>query len=156
MPNGGGDCCGTCPFNEVLSDPDKRPGWEAAGRGYCSIRKTRIATAFWTYCLNWHTKSPEPDGPILSCGHPEPGQTFPRIPWHGHREPQLGRVDGDCVMCGGSCADGILRQGIRVEDDDGEKVFCCNGHYVEWWKDRHPDERGDYWSRDWPEPHQMP
>jgi len=156
MPNGGGDNCGHCPFNEVLANPAGRPGWAEADHGYCSIRQTRIEVALWTYCLNQRTRSPEPDGPIFSCGHAEPGRIYPRIPWHGDQAPQLGHADAECVMCGGPCEDSVLRQGIRIEAEDGWKQFCCNGHYVTWWKDLHPGERIDFWDRDWPEPDRIP
>jgi hypothetical protein len=69
MPNGGGDCCGTCWFNarnkgdfgyEHADDPEPN---------YCTIRSVAIENAFWTYCLNHPhhrpTRDPIPIGPIF-------------------------------------------------------------------------------------------
>ncbi len=30
--------------------------------------------------------------------------------------------------------------------------FCCNGHYVKWWKQQHTDESYKWDLKEWPEP----
>lgn len=71
MPNGGSDCCGTCPFNtrnkgeagyDHANDPDPP---------LCRIRGDMlINNPFWTYCANHPHHNPEgidiPIGPVYA------------------------------------------------------------------------------------------
>lgn len=72
MPNGGSDCCGTCPFNRKNRG---EPGYAHArddGPDHCDIRDLPIETAFWTYCVNHPHHNPElirvPIGPVWVAG----------------------------------------------------------------------------------------
>ena len=52
MPNGGSDCCGTCPFNRKNRGEAGYAHSRDAGSDHCEIRDLAIETAFWTYCAN--------------------------------------------------------------------------------------------------------
>lgn len=73
------------------------------------------------------------------------GYLYARIPWHGHRRPKLD-VPGIC-RCGR-----FSEQGIAVQTDEGEEHFCCNGHYVGWWHQQHPNQSYQWEPKGWPEP----
>ena len=140
MPNGGPDNCASCPFNGALSDPEKYPQWVDADRAFCTLRDTRIEVAHWTYCWNVHSKNTTAEGPIYSCGHPQEGVLYPRIPWHEDQAPVVGGAEGNCVICERPCEEGLFISSIQVQADQEAKTFCCNAHYVVWWMDRHPAE----------------
>jgi len=68
MPNGGGDCCGTCWFNEKN---EGQAGYGHAGNpgpDFCIIRELPIRVTFYTYCANHPHKNPlrieVPMGPV--------------------------------------------------------------------------------------------
>src|ERR1051326_3455914 len=126
MPNGGIDNCGVCGFNRAnegvwghhhLSD-------ERLANAFCAIRGVKILHALWTYCDNFRTKDLTPSGPICICGLSEAAVLYPRIPWHGSRQPVL-NVTGTCT-CGRS-----TENGISIETGAGAEFFCCNAHYVD-------------------------
>jgi len=137
MPNGGTDNCGVCGFNRANGGkwgwPEDKAAFEKA---YCTIRDVPIPHPIFTYCANCRTKSEIPDGPILACGLHEKGVLYRRIPWHGKNRPQMAKVTGTCSVCNGPFEDGI-----QVDDKEDPVKFCCNDHYLEWWKQRHPDEK---------------
>jgi hypothetical protein len=112
---------------------------------FCTISSVKIANPLWTYCVNCHSKAPTPDGPICMVGLHEKKYLYVRIPWHGARRPRL-MVPGTCV-CGR-----FAKDGIAVETDEGEEHFCCNAHYVAWWKQQHPGESYKWDLKAWPEP----
>lgn len=87
----------------------------------------------WTYCQNWHTRTPQPIGPIYASGLYE--GSYRRIPWHGNIEPEHIPA-GVCSECGQRFSDGIQ---IAVVERPA-KEFCSNLHYLVWWKREHPDE----------------
>lgn len=134
MPNGGPDCCGTCGFNRVNNGKWRFPERDSAREpSYCTIRHQSILRPFWTYCMNWHTQSNIPDGPIFTSGTYAMG--YCRIPWHDNNEPRI-CVAGKCFVCGH-----LYEKGIEVNVGDTEvRQFCCNAHYVRWWKENHPFE----------------
>ncbi len=70
MPNGGSDCCGTCPFNGVNLGRVGYPETETENFN-CEIRKFRISNAFYTYCDNHPRRNPlwdrTPRGPVWSA-----------------------------------------------------------------------------------------
>ena len=87
----------------------------------------------WTYCQNWHTRTREPLGPIYASGLYETG--YCRIPWHGNIEPeQIGA--GVCIECGDRFAAGLQIAGV----ESATREFCCNLHYLQWWRREHPGE----------------
>ncbi len=150
MPNGGLDNCGVCGFNRANEGVWGREDYLSDARldnAYCTIRGVKIPSALWTYCVNCESKNPTPDGTICIVGLHEPsGYLYPRIPWHGVNKPSL-NVAGTCSRCGR-----LAEKGIAVQTDDGEKCFCCNGHYVKWRREQHPNE-SFRWDHDrWPEP----
>lgn len=69
MPNGGGDCCGTCWFNEKN---EGQAGYEHADTpgldNFCTIRGLPLRVPFYTYCANHPHKNPSrielPIGPV--------------------------------------------------------------------------------------------
>ena len=61
---------------------------------------------------------------------------YRRIPWYGKNRPQIVKVTGTCSVCNDP-----FENGIQVDDEKGPARFCCNAHYLEWWKQRHPDEK---------------
>jgi len=70
MPNGGSDCCGTCPFNEKNKGEAGYRHSSDLGRDYCTIRQYVITgSPFYTYCANHPHHNPEgidiPVGPVF-------------------------------------------------------------------------------------------
>ena len=138
MPNGGIDNCGECDYNQVnidgltsLSDRKKN--------AYCIIRKTVIRKPFYTYCNNFSfnlkKQSPIPEGPIYSSGFYDDKIDHVRIPWHNKYEPQV-NLPGNCCVCNQA-----FENGIELDmDSEGIIHFCCNAHYIQWWKYKHPNE----------------
>jgi len=131
MPNGGPDNCGTCGFNRRNRGIWRNPSPDENELPFCQIRSIALTADHWTYCLNWHTRSPEPVEPVYSSGLYENG--YHRIPWHGNIEPQP-ISGGLCSECGQHFADGI--QVATVES--AAREFCSNLHYLNWWKREHP------------------
>lgn len=69
MPNGGSDCCGTCPFNSKNQGEAGYGHSGDPGPTLCRIRgDTAIETPFYTYCANHPHHNPEgidvPIGPV--------------------------------------------------------------------------------------------
>lgn len=130
----GSDNCGTCAFNQANNGKWGYQTNQATKElAYCKIRKVSISNPIYTYCANWHTKKDAPDGPMFSPGL---SSAYVRIPWNNEREPKP-HVRGKCSICGTTFA-----KGIKVNTDKGEEVqFCCDRHYVKWWKIKHPDQQ---------------
>jgi len=133
MPNGGPDNCGTCGFNRRNLGIWRNPSPNENEVSFCQIRSIAFTADHWTYCENWHTRSPQPVGPVYSSGLYENG--YRRIPWHGNIEP-VHISGGLCSECGQRFADGI--QIATVES--AAREFCCNLHYLTWWKREHPTD----------------
>lgn len=133
MPNGGPDNCGNCGFNRRNRGIWRNPTPNESELPFCEIRKVHVMIDHWTYCQNWHTRTSEPIGPIYASGLYEDG--YRRIPWHGNIEPE--RVyDGVCCECGTRFNDGLQVAAL----ESAAREFCCNLHYLEWWKRQHPGE----------------
>jgi len=82
----------------------------------------------WIFCA---TESHEPTvyrGQTFIPGLYENTQYF-RIPTHKHILPEVG-VSGQCSVCGCDFERGIVVREVIY--------FCCNKHYLQWWKDHHP------------------
>jgi hypothetical protein len=133
MPNGGPDNCSTCGFNRRNRGVWRNPTPDEQQLPMCEIRGLTVLADHWTYCQNWHTRTHTPVGPVYSSGLYESG--YHRIPWHGVIEPQQIEV-GVCFECGETFSDGIAV--AAVESAPWE--FCCNLHYLQWWKRLHPGE----------------
>ena len=86
----------------------------------------------WTYCQNWHSRTRIPIGPVYASGVYEHG--YRRIPWHGLIAPEFVQ-SGVCSECGASIEDGISIAAV----ESAPIRFCCNLHYVQWWKRQHPN-----------------
>jgi len=151
MPNGGLDNCGVCGFNRANEGVWGREDYTSESRldnAFCTIRGVNIPNALSTYCVNCESKESTPNGPICIVGLHERGSLYhyPRIPWHRVNKPTL-KVAGTCSSCGR-----FTENGIAIQTEDGERHFCCNGHYVKWWRQQHPNE-SFRWDHDkWPEP----
>jgi hypothetical protein len=133
MPNGGPDNCGTCGFDRGNSGIWRNPEPDESQTSFCTIRGVAMLADHWTYCQNWHTRTPIPIGPIYSSGAYEQG--YRRIPWHGHVAPEFVGA-GVCSECGVSIDDGISIATV----ESAPLQFCGNLHYLQWWKRQHPDE----------------
>jgi hypothetical protein len=133
MPNGGADNCGTCGFNRRNRGIWGNPTPDESQMPFCEIRNVMVPADLWTYCRNWHTRSRQPIGPVYTSGLYE--QSYQRIPWHGSIEPQMG-LSGICSECGAGFSDGILIPAA----ERSPLQFCCNQHYMQWWRKQHPDE----------------
>jgi len=60
MPNGGSDCCATCPFNEKNEGEGGFEVLRKPGRDYCTIRDLEIEpSAYYTYCVNHPHHNPD-------------------------------------------------------------------------------------------------
>lgn len=150
MPNGGIDNCGLCGFNranggvwdshEIITD-------ERLKNAFCTLRGVKVSVPMMSYCRNFKTKETVPDGPICTVGLSEEksGWLYPRIPWHGDCEPKL-YVAGTCG-CGRTVA-----KGIAIQTEQGTQFFCCNAHYIKWWRKQHPNETYHWDLKEWPEP----
>lgn len=133
MPNGGPDNCSNCAFNRRNRGVWRNPQPDESEMPYCEIRGVPIFNDHWTYCQNWHTKTPVPIGPIYASGLYEGG--YRRIPWHGAIAPEF-TDSGTCSECGHRVDDGI-----SIPTVEGAPLnFCCNLHYLKWWKRQHPNE----------------
>ncbi len=158
MPNGGTDCCGTCPFNGVNKGEIKYPSIDEKDF-FCEIRGFKIQSPFWTYCNNHPKRNPlrikEPRGPIwaaiLSTYNttplrndlnipfellpPEGDSMYIRIPYFDKIRPYEGS-SRTCEICGKKSANTIS---IKI-NDKSERIyhFCSSSHYFEWWLNNDP------------------
>jgi len=146
MPNGGIDNCANCRFR---SNSDR--AWQVNETLECTIRKVAIRHPLWTYCANIHTRSSQPSGPIFIAGLEDYaarpigedklkvitplGATYVRIPCDDDAFPMLG-ASGSCCVCAREFQRGIS----LTSEKQGRVLFCCNKHYVDWWRKKHPTE----------------
>jgi hypothetical protein len=133
MPNGGPDNCSTCGFNRRNAGVWRNPAPDETHMPFCEIRGVPILNDHWTYCQNWHTREPVPVGPIYTSGIYD--ESYRRIPWHGAVSPDFGST-GVCNECNGAVHDGISIPAV----EGAPLIFCCNLHYLQWWKRQHPGE----------------
>jgi hypothetical protein len=146
MPNGGSDCCGTCPFNGVNRGKAGYPP-EDARDFRCELRGFGIANPFWTYCNNHPRRNPllirRPRGPVWSTvihtldskpfrpGVRVPPELLPpqgdgmyvRVPYLGGARPGHGKA-GTCTVCREGAEETVALDALR---------FCSVAHYLEWW-----------------------
>jgi len=144
MPNGGSDCCGTCPFNKVSPSGEQYH--------FCEIRDFKIEIPYWTYCNNHPRRNPlllrTPRGPIWAPAYVDldskpfsedlkiPPEILPpagdamyvRIPYYQNTRPDTDEA-GVCVICGEQCERTISLEPLGED----KKFFCSTAHYFEWW-----------------------
>jgi hypothetical protein len=136
MPNGGPDNCSTCGFNRRNRGEWRNPAPDEKQLPFCEIRQLAVLMEHWTYCENWHSRSAVPSGPVYSSGIYEYESGYHRIPWHGNTEPEIVH-DGICQQC-----EAEIQEGISIALVERPPVtFCCNLHYLQWWKAKHPHEQ---------------
>ena len=144
MPNGGPDNCGTCGFNRRNHGVWRNPAPDESQTSFCEVRAVAILADHWTYCQNWHSRTRAPIGPVYISGLYDQG--YHRIPWHGMIAPEFIQT-GVCNECGASIEDGISIATI----ESAPLGFCCNLHYMQWWKGQHPNDdapmSSDIWER---------
>ncbi len=154
MGNGGGDSCRNCALNVAVQEMGpyplglftrrkKKERWRSLSR--CSLRNLDIPHPFSTFCSNFKWPGQEREagevlGPIYAEGYTEEMWTYPRIPWHGEYEvfqvsPDMLGMEAKCSVC-----DRGSDKWLFVRDNDGAHVFCCNAHYVRWWRQVHSGE----------------
>jgi hypothetical protein len=133
LPNGGPDNCSTCGFNRRNAGVWRNSAPDESSMPFCEIRGVPILNDHWTYCQNWHTREPVPVGPIYTSGIYDGG--YRRIPWHGAVQPEFVHT-GLCNECHTPVNDGISIPSV----EGAPLIFCCNLHYLEWWKRQHPGE----------------
>ena len=82
----------------------------------------------------WQICTTESHGPTVVRGQ----QFYPglyentlyfRIPAHKAIRPEIGNP-GQCTVCGSEFEHGIMVHEVST--------FCCNRHYLQWWKERNP------------------
>jgi hypothetical protein len=82
MPNGGSDCCGTCPFNRKNRGQAGYGDRDNPEPDHCDVRDLPIEhAAFWTYCANHPHHNPDlvriPVGPVYVAA----GVSYGREVW---------------------------------------------------------------------------
>lgn len=133
MPNGGPDNCSTCGFNRRNAGLWRNSAPDETQLPFCEIRGVPVPYDHWTYCQNWHTRTSDPIGPIYASGIYD--ECYRRIPWHGAVPPEF-VTTGVCSECSAPIHDGISIPSV----EGAPLAFCCNLHYLDWWKRQHPGE----------------
>lgn len=83
----------------------------------------------WTICTTESHGATRIGGQLFYPGLYE-NSTYFRIPAHSNILPEL-NASGNCVICNSS-----FDHGIRIQE---VSHFCCNKHYLEWWRARNPE-----------------
>lgn len=133
MPNGGSDNCRTCRFNSInikegIDANYPEPRYDAT----CVIRKFLISNPLGTYCANFYSGNEQPEGPIFTGSFTIEGK---RLPWYEHYNPTFFPEPSSCHICARK-----FNRGINIQiGDDAHIQFCCENHYMKWWKEANPD-----------------
>jgi|MTBAKSStandDraft_1061840.scaffolds.fasta_scaffold50583_3 hypothetical protein len=97
-----------------------------------------VPSPLWTICQQEPHKITKVKGQLFLPGLCE-NYTYFRIPAHGRVEPEI--IDnGTCDICGRDFARGLVVREITY--------FCCNKHYLQWWRKEHPEEYRRFNRRD--------
>lgn len=121
-------------FYFVKSPTDTKPVKEMAGCPSFTSEQNggeeiMIPSPFWSLCQQESHGQSSVEGQSFYPGLVE-NFHYSRIPAHGKNKPLL--VDGGtCSICGREFSTGIMVKEITT--------FCCNKHYLEWWKVKHPE-----------------
>jgi len=103
------------------------PEFSAAGS---NIVEFPVPSPLWTICQQEPHARKKVKGQLFLPGLCE-NYTYFRIPAHGRIEPEIVN-DGICDICGREFSRGLVVREITC--------FCCNKHYLQWWRREHPDE----------------
>ncbi len=91
------------------------------------VKEFPVPSPLWTICMRETHGQSRVNGHTFYPGLHE--KCYSRIPAHGAIRPLL--IDnGRCDICGDDFTRGIMLTEVTH--------FCCNKHYLQWWKDRHP------------------
>ncbi len=101
------------------------PGFTTSSIGVLEID---IPSPLWSMCMKECHGSSMEKGQLFYPGLLEQ-QCYSRIPAHGTVKPQL-ILEGLCDICGKEFSNGIMIKEVTR--------FCCNRHYLQWWKDHNP------------------
>ena len=157
MPNGGSDCCATCPWNGVNKGKLKYPP-SGSEDFFCEIRKFKIETPYWTYCNNHPRRNPlwrtKPRGPIWAAIYqdydskhmsddlhippefipPQGDAMYVRVPYYEGIRP-YGDRDQVCEICKEKS-----ESNVTIVKSESEFIsFCSVAHYFEWWLHNSPE-----------------
>ena len=88
-----------------------------------------IPSPLWSKCMKESHGPTRVQGQIFYPGLREQNG-YSRIPAHGTIRPMLIH-QGTCDICGSEFSQGLLVREVTH--------FCCNKHYLQWWKDRNPE-----------------
>lgn len=119
----------------IMRNPkDDRPRKKVAN---CLSYSTSVATKdgipipgpFWNICTTESHGISQVEEQVFYPGLYE-NSTYFRIPAHHNIQPEL-NVRGKCIVC-----DSSFQRGIRVQET---AYFCCNKHYLAWWRTRNPE-----------------
>ena len=130
MPNGGTDNCGNCPHNKRNQiSPNPKTAQQATRLHFCTVHDIPLSDAYWTYCDNIYTTTPDRQIPINTIGIRSEG--YARVAWLGRTAPQEVSNISACVVCGTEAKgrDGLRIIIPRLEID---AIACCNEHYSTW------------------------
>lgn len=89
-----------------------------------------VPSPLWTVCLTESHGPATVKGQLFVPGLCE-NRVYFRLPAHGKIEPERVR-EGTCDVCSQAFAQGLVVTEITR--------FCCNKHYLQWWKKKHPEE----------------
>ena len=84
---------------------------------------------WWAICTTESHGTSRIGGQVFYPGLYE-NRTYFRIPAHRNILPEL-NPRGTCVIC-----ESHFQHGIRIQE---VSHFCCNKHYLEWWRTRNPE-----------------
>ena len=130
MPNGGSDNCRSCRFNSINIKEGIEANYPFRYDASCVIRRFLISVPLGTYCANYHSENKQPEGPIYTDITSE-GK---RLPWYKYYKPTFSEPSS-CHIC-----DRKFNRGINIQlGDDAHIQFCCENHYMKWWKVANPD-----------------
>lgn len=150
MPNGGGDNCSTCRFNQAnLGKADLLP--RDGKHEYCTIRKFDIEFPFHTYCSNHQDNNPFltelPRGSVWaddaqflrkaefrsqSSLHPaffcSDGEVYAgRVPFFNGQRPKLQSEVRECAICSENTSP------VMSVQNPTAAYFCSASHYLTYW-----------------------
>jgi len=100
------------------------PGFTTATIG---VAEFPIPSPLWAICMEETHGPTKVKGQVFYPGLRE--HCYSRVPAHGTIKPLL-IDDGTCDICGSEFLRGLMVKEVTQ--------FCCNKHYLQWWKDRHP------------------
>ena len=107
------------------------PGFTALGM---KIIEFPIPSPLWTVCLKESHGPSQVKGQLFVPGLCE-NRVYFRVPAHGEIRPEIIHA-GTCDVCGNDFSQGIIMKEVTY--------FCCNKHYLQWWRKEHPWEYQEF------------